>query len=273
MGNNHARVTMSSVFIAPIAVKSADYMKVGRISPFTINWRVIIGISLALGILLLYFLLSPTGNIMEFPAEGYLELEGEANRVYYRRATPENGGRFTVLLLHGQAFSSQTWDDLGTLKFLRAKNYDVVALDLPGYVKSKDYANIPKTSEERARFLNEVIEKLHIERPVIVSPSMSGSYSLPFIFQGEKGRNLRGYIPVAPVGTEKYTKDDYENLELPTLIVYGENDETLGLSSLQRLNNIRGHIIHVIKDAGHACYLKNSDEFHDNVEKFLSKLN
>ena len=267
---------MSSVFVAPIAAESADYrgyMKVGRISPFTINWRVIIGISLALGILLLYFLLSPAGNIMEFPAGGYLELEGEANRIYYRRATPENGGRFTVLLLHGQAFSSQTWDDLGTLKFLRAKNYDVVALDLPGYVKSKDYPNIPKTSEERAKFLNEVIEKLHIERPVIVSPSMSGSYSLPFIFQGEKGRNLRGYVPVAPVGTEKYTKDYYENLELPTLIVYGENDGGLGLSSLERLRNIRGCIIHMIKDAGHACYLKNSDEFHDNVEKFLSKLN
>lgn len=267
---------MSSVFVAPIAAKSANYMKVGGISPFTVNWRVIIGISLALGILLLYYLLSPTGNIMESQDGadgGYLELEGEANGIYFRKETPENGGRFTVLLLHGQAFSSQTWDDLGTLKFLQAKNYNVVALDLPGYVKSKDYANIPKTSEERAKFLNEIIEKLHIERPVIVSPSMSGSYSLPFIFQGEKGRNLRGYVPVAPVGTDKYTKDNYENLELPTLIVYGEKDETLGLSSLQRLRNIRGSKIHMIKDAGHACYLKNSDEFHDNLEKFLSTLN
>ena len=99
---------MSSVFVAPIAAKSADYMKVGGISPFTVNWRVIIGISLALGILLLYYLLSPTGNIMESQNGGYLELEGEANGIYYRKETPENGGRFTVLLLHGQAFSSQT---------------------------------------------------------------------------------------------------------------------------------------------------------------------
>lgn len=258
---------MSSILVAPLAAKSTDYMKVGRVSPFTINWRVIIGVSLSFLIILLYYLLSPGG--MEF--RGYLEWEGEASGIYYRRESPASA-RFTVLFLHGQAFSSQTWDDLGTLKFLRSKNYNVVAIDLPGYVKSKEFGNVPRTSEERANFLNKITKKLEIERPVIVSPSMSGSYSLPFIFQGDQGRNLRGFVPVAPVGTEKYSEEDYKNLDLPTLIVYGENDETLGLSSLRRLRNIPGSVIHMMKGAGHACYMKNTDEFHENLEKFLSKL-
>ena len=260
---------MSSALYVPLAAKSTDYMKVGRVSTVTINWRVIIGISLAVAVILLYYLLSPGG--MEF--RGYLEWEGEVNGIYYRQESPSpSGGRLPVLFLHGQAFSSQTWDDLGTLKFLRSKNYNVVAIDLPGYVKSKEFATVPRTSEERAAFLNKVIEKLQIERPVIISPSMSGSYSLPFIFQGDQGRNLRGFVPVAPVGTEKYTEEEYKKLDLPALIVYGENDETLGLSSLRRLRNIPGSVIHMMKGAGHACYMKNTDEFHENLEKFLSKL-
>lgn len=258
---------MSSTLIVPLASKSTSYMKLGRVSPITVNWRVILGVSLAAALILLYYLLS--SGEMEF--RGYLEWEGEVNGIYYRRETPANG-RFPVLLLHGQSFSSQTWDDLGTLKFLSSKNYDVVSIDLPGYVKSKDFKSIPRTSEDRAKFLNKIIEKLQIERPVIVSPSMSGSYSLPFIFQGYQGRNLRGFVPVAPVGTVAYPEEDYKNLDLPTLIVYGENDGTIGQSSLRMLRNIPGSVIHMMAGAGHACYIKNTDEFHENLERFLSNL-
>ena len=258
---------MSSVFLAPVAAKSADYMSLGRVSHFKINWRVIIGVCLALTIVVVYYLLTPSG--MEF--RGYLEWDGKKNGIFYREQVPPNGGRFTVFFLHGQAFSSHTWDDLNTLKFLRSQDYRVVAVDLPGYVKSKD-AEVPKTSEERAEFLNNFMEKLKIERPVIISPSMSGSYALPFIFQGDQGRNLRGYVPVAPVGTDKYSEDDYKSLQLPTLIVYGENDSTLGVSSLRRLRNIPGSVIHVMKGADHACYMTNPKEFHENLLSFLSKL-
>lgn len=266
-----SREKMPSILLLPVAAKSADYMRFGRVSPlvspFKINWRVLIGVCLAFVIVLLYYLLTP--RAMEL--RGYLEWEGEANGIFYREEVPANGGRFTVLFLHGQAFSSQTWEDLGTLKFLRSKNYRVVALDLPGYVKSKD-AKVPRNSEERRVFLNKFTEKLQITRPVIVSPSMSGSYALPFIFQGDQGRNLRGFVPVAPVGTDQHSESDYKNLQLPTLIVYGENDATLGVSSLRRLRNIPGSVIHMIKGAGHACYMKNADEFHENLDNFLSKL-
>ncbi|KAL9955377.1 hypothetical protein ACROYT_G036688 [Oculina patagonica] len=201
---------------------------------------------------------------------GYLEWEGQANGIFYREDVPPDGGRFTVLFLHGQSFSSQTWEDLGTLKLLSSQGYRVVALDLPGRVKSED-VEVPRTSEERGVFLNKFMEKLKIERPVIVSPSMSGSYSLPFIFQGDQGRNLRGFVPVAPVGTNTYSESDYKSLQLPTLIVCGENDAKIGVSSLRNLRNIPESVIHMMKGAGHACYMTNTNEFHENLVSFLSK--
>lgn len=37
-----------------------------------------------------------------------------------------------VLLLHGQAFTSKTWEALGTLALLAGEGYRAVAIDLPG---------------------------------------------------------------------------------------------------------------------------------------------
>lgn len=37
-----------------------------------------------------------------------------------------------VLFLHGQAFTSKTWEALGTLALLAGEGYHAVAIDLPG---------------------------------------------------------------------------------------------------------------------------------------------
>lgn len=40
--------------------------------------------------------------------------------------------RVEVVLLHGKAFNSHTWEQLGTLQLLSRRGYRAVALDLPG---------------------------------------------------------------------------------------------------------------------------------------------
>lgn len=40
--------------------------------------------------------------------------------------------RLQVVLLHGQAFTSQTWEELGTMALLATNGYQALAMDLPG---------------------------------------------------------------------------------------------------------------------------------------------
>lgn len=67
------------------------------------------------------------------------------------------------------------------------------AIDLPGYGRSKEARAQP------GEFLVEFLPALDIGRPVVVSPSMSGSFSFPLVL--EHPERIAGFVPVAPVGT------------------------------------------------------------------------
>ena len=45
---------------------------------------------------------------------------------------------------------------------------------------------------------------LDTDKPVIVSPSMSGGFALPLLFQ--QPEVFKGYVPVAPVGVKQYNE-------------------------------------------------------------------
>ncbi|XP_038626569.1 protein ABHD14A isoform X4 [Tachyglossus aculeatus] len=127
--------------------------------------------------------------------------------LFYREALPVGRARrVEVVLLHGQAFSSHTWEKLGTLVLLSQHGYRAVALDLPGYGNS---AVSPEAATEagRLRLLTRTLRGLGLENPVLVSPSMSGRYSLPLLLQG--GGQLRGFVPIAPVATNEYSSEQY----------------------------------------------------------------
>jgi len=188
----------------------------------------------------------------------YLNVDGA--KIHYQEA-----GKLTtpVLLLHGASFSSQTWLEIGTLRILTEKGYGAVAVDLPGYGKSENI------SGSRPEFLLKLLNALNLNLPVIVSPSMSGSYSLPFIVN--HGEKLRGFVAVAPVGIAQIA-GKLEGVQLPILAIWGSNDQIVPVQQADLLVKLMPNAQKVmLANAGHACYLRSTDEFHQHLIKFLEQ--
>ncbi len=166
-----------------------------------------------------------------------------------------------VLFLHGASFSAQTWQEIGSLKLLAEKGYRAVAVDMPGYGSSQSIAGSPQ------EFLPQLFEKLNLKVPIVVSPSMSGSYSLPFV--ANHSEKLRGFVPIAPVSISRYG-EQLRGIGLPTLAIWGSNDRIVPVSEADLLLKLMPNARKVIlAGAGHACYLRATDEFHEHLIKFV----
>ena len=62
---------------------------------------------------------------------------------------------------------------------------------------------------DKGKFLDTLIGALRLGSPVIVSPSMSGAFALPFIL-GDYTHKPSGYIPVAPVSASASEAAEYK---------------------------------------------------------------
>uniref|UniRef100_A0A8C8Z0L1 Putative protein-lysine deacylase ABHD14B n=1 Tax=Prolemur simus TaxID=1328070 RepID=A0A8C8Z0L1_PROSS len=202
-------------------------------------------------------------------SEATFQVQGQS--LFFREARPASGQvRFSVLLLHGIRFSSETWQNLGTLHRLAQAGYRAVAIDLPGLGRSKE-ATAPAPMKELVpgSFLAAVVDALELGPPVVISPSLSGMYSLPFLTA--PGSQLRGYVPVAPICTDKISAADYASVKTPALIVYGDQDP-MGQTSFEHLKQLPNHRVLIMKGAGHPCYLDNPEEWHTGLLDFLQGL-
>ncbi|OBS75028.1 hypothetical protein A6R68_14436 [Neotoma lepida] len=186
-------------------------------------------------------------------------------QIFYREVLPiQPAHRAQVLFLHGKAFNSHTWEQLGTLQLLSKRGYRAVAIDLPAPSKEAS------TEAGRAELLKQVLRDLEVQNAVLVSPSMSGSYALPFLMRSH--HQLRGFVPIAPTSTRNFTQEQFWAVKTPTLILYGELDHTLARESLQQLHHLPNHSVVKLHNAGHACYLHNPEAFHLALLEFLDHL-
>ncbi|XP_071960631.1 putative protein-lysine deacylase ABHD14B [Antedon mediterranea] len=198
--------------------------------------------------------------------EEKFELKG-FGQVYRRECVDsERESSGTILLLHGAKFNSETWKNLGTLHVMASYGYRVVAIDLPGGRGETPAGNVP----DKADFLINVMSTLKIENPILISPSMSGGWSLPLIMK--RSDLLKGYLPVAPVDTDKYKDDEYKTNQIQALVVYGDKDTALGSHSALKLTLLPNGQVHKLKDANHAAYLDQPLEFHRLLHNFADKL-
>ncbi|KAK3870406.1 hypothetical protein Pcinc_024364 [Petrolisthes cinctipes] len=186
---------------------------------------------------------------------------------FYREAGPPEGvagSGEVVVLLHGAAFQSKTWLDLNTINILAAMGHRVIAVDLPGYGLTRS-----RNTGNAADYLKNLLANLKIMSPILVSPSMSGSFSIPLIMKYPQ--ELGGYVPVAPVGTGSLVSMASE-VKVPTLIIYGEKDKGLGHASRDDLSKIPTSQAVELAGAKHPAYLDQPHLFHTLLYNFIKQV-
>ena len=183
-------------------------------------------------------------------------------KLHWLEAGPSEG--MPVLLLHGARFHSGTWEQVGTLDRLAKEGFRAVAIDLPGFGES------PAAPAGAKLDLADFLAAQKLERPVVLSPSMSGDVALPLVTRHPD--QVSGFVAVAPVGLPGYEKA-LRKLALPTLIVWGDKDELVPVAQAKALHGwVKNSQLVILKDARHPCYLDRPDEFHTALISFLKSV-
>lgn len=172
-------------------------------------------------------------------------------------------GGSAVVLLHGGRFRAETWRGLGTLDRLAAAGFHAIAVDLPGFGDS------PESPLEGGAWLAALFDALELERAVLASPSMSGSYSLPFL--AEHPERVAGFVALAPVGIPTWA-ERLRGSAVPALLFWGSDDHTVPVEQGELLAEALPNSERIVVDgASHPAYLDAPDAFHDALLAFLKR--
>jgi len=99
--------------------------------------------------------------------------------------------------------------------YLTYKVHVCVCMCCLGWAKSKDVEQL--STSQRGPFLTALFKALKLERPLLISASMSGSYVVPYIMSPEPQscrERVSAFVPLAPVGTERFTHAQYHRCEV-----------------------------------------------------------
>eukprot|EP00039_Didymoeca_costata_P019652 m.338390 g.338390 ORF g.338390 m.338390 type:complete len:361 (+) comp18402_c0_seq1:159-1241(+) len=201
-------------------------------------------------------------------------MKARVKSVYIVHAKPAAGierKQIAILLLHGAKFSAATWDQTNTIEALVQEGFDVYAMDLPGYGRSEGKVD----SALREAFLKGIINKMGLSKPIIVSPSMSGSFSVPLVLTDPS--LISGFVSVAAVWTKKLEGVNWGMIDVYALHIYGDLDTEIGAVGAAIFEKSKGPPekkpqVFVMKNAHHPCYIDNPKAFNKRLIRFALRV-
>jgi len=177
----------------------------------------------------------------------------------------QKGSGQSFVLLHGMSFSAETWIEMGLFDEL-ARNYSVYSVDMPYGARSRSEKFDASDRDEYAEFLKELLKSLSIDKPIVLGASISGEVTLRYL---SKGHAAKAAIVAGPVGI-KGLIPRLGVITVPLLAVWGQRDNISPPENAEILTTHMNDVkTHVIKNAGHACYLDRPEEFKTLVRDFL----
>ncbi len=172
-----------------------------------------------------------------------------------------SGAAGDVLMLHGRAFTAETWRELGTLDALAEAGLRVVAVDAPGFGRSVD------AQVDADDFVAHALDAFGLVRPVIVAPSMGGLFAWPLV-RSEPER-LGGLVLVAPANTDVFV-EKLRACPIPALVMWGSEDQ-YPASNAEPLAAcfVQSRVV-VLEGGRHPAYLDVPDRWHAELTAFAT---
>ncbi len=141
------------------------------------------------------------GFTYPFPLEHFaFRSQQQALSMGYMDVHPDNPNGRTAVLMHGKNFCGATWES--TIRALTGAGYRVIAPDQIGFCTSSKPANYQYSFQQLASNTNALLQKLGVEKAVIVGHSTGGMlatrYALMYPQQTEK------LVLINPIGLEDW---------------------------------------------------------------------
>lgn len=174
-------------------------------------------------------------------------------------------GEKDIIFMHGKSYTSNDWLKLNnTLIGLYNLKYRFCAFDFPGFGKS--YPN----DIDPVDFIQAFVEYKKLENFVLVGASMSGGFALKYALKHPE--QVKAIVAAAPAWIENEI-ESFKNLNQPTLLLWGSNDDKVNPKIGNKLKEVMPHaVLHVFRGLSHPFYFENEDLFDQYFFDFLKKI-
>ncbi len=167
-----------------------------------------------------------------------------------------------LVFLHGYSFTSDIWEEIGVLSFLKEQQLPFVALDLPYGAQSQCHpkTRVPNTNIE---VLREALSAFFGDEEVfLVGASLGGYMALHYATQ----HPVKGLLLIAPVNSaEPILTRKYPTLSNVT-VIYGSTDTIVSFQEMKNLTDqLPNANLLVYERAGHPAYLHNPKRFLEDL--------